>query len=57
MLYVVMSSNDLFEMLQDDGASQLGKGDVSQLSKKNYVLGQMGNLEPHWTRFLQLLIS
>ena len=31
-LYVMISSKDLFEMLQDDGgAQQVGKSDVSQL--------------------------
>ena len=39
-LYVMISS-------KDDGAQQVGKSDVSQLSKKYSVLEQMSNLEPH----------
>ena len=34
-LYLRIGSKDLFEMLQNDGAQQVGKTDVSQLSKKN----------------------
>ena len=50
-LYLKISSKDLFEMLQDDGAQQVGKSDVGQLSKK-IPLEQMGNFEQNWLRFL-----
>ena len=53
----MISFKNSFEILQADGAQQIGKTDVSQLSKGNSVLEQMGNLEPHWPRFLQPLIS
>ena len=53
----MISSKDLIEMWLDDGAQQEGKSDFSQLSKKNCPLGQMGNLEPCWPRFLQPLMS
>ena len=53
----MISSKDLLEILQDDGAQQVGKSNVSQLFKNDSVLGQVGNLEPHWPRFLQTLIS
>ena len=43
----MISFKDLFKMLQDDRAQWVGKIHISQLSKKNDLSGQMGNLEPH----------
>ena len=51
-LYLMISTKDFFEMLQNGRNQQVGKSDVSQLSKKSFLLGQMGNLKPHQPRFL-----
>ena len=53
-LYLMISSKDFFEMLGDDKAQWVGKSDVSQFSKNNFLLVQMGNLEQHKPRFYDL---